>query len=345
MKRKTPKAVLARQNADPNVKKEKQKKAKKEIPKGVRVPGQSTLTIQKYDRELARAQGKKKKEDDDTDMRPGDFLFHFARFNLGPQALTRPICLQVREAMWQLYDADHDFWTPARIGTKFGFSIEVTTGIILMKAYEKYLERRHEKRLRKFYKQQEEERLRCIQEKRRFLPKKKPLCPLLSDDLELAMGQEFGWMTTEGVSPRPIGGFGLFSDIAMVGDTLDMGLLARASFKVAPPPYELPSKPPPIHIPARQISGPTRANKLYRSRLLILDIDKTRKGKEKKLPEDHKFMMIRELDGSLRTPSWKERINIQKHVTSTRSLPYHDIALNPLMYYNTRSHQPYKGKH
>lgn len=37
----------------------------------------------------------------------------------------------------------------------------------------------------------------------------------------------------------------------MVGDQLDMGLLARAAFKVAPPPHELPNKPPPIYIPAR----------------------------------------------------------------------------------------------
>lgn len=110
MKKKTPKAVLARLNADPNAKKEKKekKKDKKKLSnKGARHSSQSELSVQKYDREVARDESKQKDEDEDSDMRPGDFLFQFGRFNLGHQALTRPVCLQVREAMWRLYDADH----------------------------------------------------------------------------------------------------------------------------------------------------------------------------------------------------------------------------------------------
>lgn len=37
----------------------------------------------------------------------------------------------------------------------------------------------------------------------------------------------------------------------MVGDQLDMGLLARSSFKIAPPPHELPNKPPGLYQPSR----------------------------------------------------------------------------------------------
>lgn len=36
---------------------------------------------------------------------------------------------------------------------------------------------------------------------------------MLSDELELGLGDEFGWMYTEGIAPTPPGGFGLFSDI------------------------------------------------------------------------------------------------------------------------------------
>jgi len=311
-----------------------------------RADSQSMQTIQKYDRENQRKTRKAGGDGEEGDIRDGDFLFQYARFNLGEQGLNRLVSVHVREAMWQLYDADSDFWTPARLGTKFGFSLETTLGIILMQAYEKFLMRRWDKKMQKFYKEEEERRLICKRDKRQFRAKKKPFNYMLSDELELGLGDEFGWKYTEGLAPTPPGGFGLFSDIAMVGDQLDMGLLARAAFKVAPPPRELPNKPPPIYIPARQISGPTRANKLHRARLLIVDIDKTRKGKMKKMREDQRFMMIRELDGSLRTPSWKERLNIQEHYIRAGSLRhYHLIARDPLAYYNTRATQRYKGKH
>jgi len=322
---------------------------KKKVKAEQKANNEAAQGFNKYEKEEEKNKKKKnpsEEDEEDGDIRPGDFLFHYARFNLGEQALTKPISLHVREAMWRLYDADHTFWTPARLGTKFGFSLEVTTGVIIMKAYERYLERRHERRIRQFKKVQDIERLECIKNRKLFQPKKLPRCGLLSEDLELAMGAEFGWMATEGLAPKPVGGFGLFSDIAMMGDQYDMGLLARASFKVAPPPHELPNRPPSLYEPSRIIRGPTRANKFYRAKLLIVDIEKTRKGKVKPMIDSHRFAMIRELDGTLRTPTWQERLDIQKHYLKTGGkTKFHDVRENPLSYYNTRGTQKYKGTH
>ena len=46
-----------------------------------------------------------------------------------------------------------------------------------------------------------------------FKARKRPFNYMLSDELELGLGDEFGWSYTEGVAPTPPGGFGLFSDI------------------------------------------------------------------------------------------------------------------------------------
>lgn len=99
---------MAKLKKDPNAPK-KDKKAEaaaREAAKGERLDGQSQQTIQKYDREEQRSTAKKRKQYSDDGIRPGDFLFHYARFNLGEQGLTKPISLHIREAMWRLYDAD-----------------------------------------------------------------------------------------------------------------------------------------------------------------------------------------------------------------------------------------------
>lgn len=229
---------LAKAKRDPNApKKEKKPKAAEAAAEG-QAAVQLSQTIQKYDREEQRKNAKKRKQvADDDGIRPGDFLFHYARFNLGEQALTKPISLHIREAMWQLYDADcvsilisfinllykynipilstknkincvirtfgHqqdlepnlDFplrlqqeylnRTPfhliiiylviifilllfIKLSFKLYFLVKLCdrVKVILMKAYEKYLERRHERKLRKFHAQQEAERLACIRDKK-----------------------------------------------------------------------------------------------------------------------------------------------------------------------------------
>lgn len=44
---------------------------------------------------------------------------------------------------------------------------------------------------------------------------------------------------------------------------------------------------------SQQISGPTRTNKFHRAKLLVIDIDKNRRGKLKQVTDDQRFMMIR----------------------------------------------------
>lgn len=88
--------ALEKQKLDPSLKKPKKEKPPKAATKSYEDEGESTTPPKKG---LI--------ETEENDIRPGDFLFQYARYNLGHQALTRPISLPVREAMWQLYDADH----------------------------------------------------------------------------------------------------------------------------------------------------------------------------------------------------------------------------------------------
>ena len=210
----------AKQAAE-NVKKSSSQIQQKPSKRYQRADSQGMQTIQRYDREDQRKKRKDQGVSEEGDIRDGDFLFQYARFNLGEQALNRLVSVHVREAMWQLYDADsvclspplsytfsfisrlplsthlssltyiihhctyqlpiystyhlsryifiptllnritfshyhashpslvkrggergrekgkenkssqllQDFWTPARLGTKFGFSLELTLGV------------------------------------------------------------------------------------------------------------------------------------------------------------------------------------------------------------------------
>lgn len=80
-----------------------QKKSPKKLQRG---ENQSLQAIQKYDREDQRKKRKEDRESEEGDIRDGDFLFQYARFNLGEQALNKVVSVHIREAMWQLYDAD-----------------------------------------------------------------------------------------------------------------------------------------------------------------------------------------------------------------------------------------------
>lgn len=63
-------------------------------------------TTQGLDRESQRKNRKENVDTEEGDIRDGDFLFQYAKFNLGEQALNKVVSVHIREAMWQLYDAD-----------------------------------------------------------------------------------------------------------------------------------------------------------------------------------------------------------------------------------------------
>jgi hypothetical protein len=210
----------------------------------------------------------------------GDVFKKMFRYNLGPNGMGKPVALEVKEALYQLYTRDKDFWNPHRLAAKFGLPVQLTSVIIMSKKVEKQLMKKPEVHK-----------------------------DLLDDTLEKAMMEEFGMYNTSKWEPR---GF-VPSDITTIEDNIDLAVMERVDkkFSKPPPPQELPEKPVQLYPPPRVIVPAQRANKLRKHKIAYVDwVQIKKKGPRTRLakvPDEEKFIMIQDVDGSFRTPSWEER--------------------------------------
>jgi len=247
----------------------------------------------------------KQKRTEEDKLTASDFLLKYARFNLGPAMMGKLVSREIQDAIYQLHIKDTDYWTVPRLAVKFGLKYNRTAAVLMSK----FTEKKAEKKLKKG--------------------------ETLDFELERLMGEEFGWIVTDNFVPTPGAGSlqKVHSDLTNLGDEVDFALIAKAYEKkeIVPPPHQFPTVAPKFHIPARKISGPTRVNKLHKHRLIFMDVDnsRNRNKKTKKIPHEEKFMMIRDFDGSFRTPAWEERMRISRRLSNAPQKDRGKVDLYP----------------